>query len=74
MIIPILSALVLGGGGLVTVLVHFIVLCLILAIIYWVVTIIPWPAPIAQFIYIVFYIICAIILIYFLLGLTGTSL
>ncbi len=70
--LALITAIALGGSGLIGILINFIILCLILAIIYWIVTIIPWPAPIAQFVMIAFYIIAAIVLIYFLLGLTGT--
>lgn len=68
------SAIVIGGAsGLVGLLVHLLILCLILGLIWWVLTMIPLPAPFGQVVRVVFCVVCVIILIYFLLGIAGCT-
>lgn len=52
-------------------LIHLLIIMLIIGVVWWVITMIPLPPPMGQIVRVVFGVICAIIIIYFLLGLTG---
>ena len=53
-------------------LVSILVACIIFGLIYWILTVIPLPAPFAQIIRVVLIVIFCIWIIYILLGLTGS--
>jgi hypothetical protein len=55
-------------------LISLLVFCLIAGLIWWVITLIPLPAPFAQVARIVFAVICVIWAVYFLLGLPHAGL
>lgn len=52
-------------------LIQFLVLLIVFALIWWILTQIPLPPPIAKIAQVIVVVIFAIILIYMLLGLTG---
>lgn len=53
----------------ITLLIYVLVLLIIMGLAYWVLQMIPLPPPIRQIALVVFAVICAIVLIYLLLGL-----
>ena len=55
-------------------LVSILVACIIFGLIYWIITVIPLPAPFATIARVVCAVFFAVWLIYELLGLTGTGL
>lgn len=54
-----------------TLLVNLLIILIVLGLFWWVLTMIPLPAPIARVAQIIFVVIAAIVLIYFLLGLVN---
>lgn len=68
-----LAYVIAGTGGLVGLLIHILILLLVFALIWWVLTLIPLPPPIAQIVRVIFAVICVIILIVFLLGIAGCA-
>jgi hypothetical protein len=61
------------GGIMLSVLVTLLILLLIFALIWWVITLIPLPPPMLQWVRVVIAIIFVIVLIYFLLPLAGAG-
>ncbi len=71
-IIPFLAAVSMDGGGLIGLLVHVLIVALVFGAIYYILTLIPLPAPFGQIVRIILGVIALIYVIYLLLGLTGT--
>jgi hypothetical protein len=55
-------------------LITLIVFLLIASLLWWILSLIPLPAPIKQVATVIFVVICCLVLIYFLLGLTHTGI
>jgi hypothetical protein len=55
-------------------LISLLVFCIVAGLFWWIITMIPLPAPFAQIVRVVFVVICVLILIFeFLLPLVGTA-
>jgi hypothetical protein len=54
-------------------LVSILVVCIVFALVWWILSVIPLPQPIAQIVRVVCVVIMCIWLIYVLLGLTGAA-
>lgn len=54
-------------------LVQLLIFAIIAGLIYWVLTVLPLPAPFGRIVQVVFLVICVIILLYMLLPLLGVS-
>lgn len=61
-------------GGLIAVFVKILLLCIIAAVIWYVLTLLPLPAPFGQIIRIIFLLIVVLILLAILLPLLGVAL
>lgn len=55
-------------------LIYLLVIILVMGLCYWVLTQIPLPDPIGRIANVIFVVICAIVLIVFLLQLAGTGM
>jgi hypothetical protein len=62
------------AGGLLSLLVKILILAIILGLLWYIITLIPLPAPFGQLVRVVFIVICVVILICILLPLAGISL
>jgi hypothetical protein len=54
-------------------LIYLLILCIVFGLVWWVLSLIPLPPPVKQIVTVVFAVICAIVLIYMLLGLVGPA-
>lgn len=54
-------------------LVTLLILLIVMGLAWWVLTMIPLPEPIKNIATVIFVVICAVVLIYFLLGLVGSA-
>lgn len=54
-------------------LIYLVIVCIVLGLLWWILNMIPLPPPVKQIATVVFVVICAIILIYMLMGLVGTA-
>ena len=57
----------------ISLLVYVLVMCIVFGLIWWILSVIPLPAPFGQVARVVVVVIFCIILIYMLLGLAGTG-
>ena len=53
-------------------LINLLIIAIVLGLAWWIITLIPLPEPIGQIVRVVFVVIAAIVLIWFLLGLAGS--
>lgn len=53
-------------------LIYLVIVLIIMSLGWWILTMVPLPPPIKQIATVIFVVICAIILVYMLLGLVGT--
>lgn len=54
-------------------LIYFLVLCIVLGLVWWIITQLPLPEPFGRIARVVFIVVAVILLIYLLLGLVGTA-
>ena len=52
-------------------LVYLLIVAIVMSLGWWILSMIPLPPPVKQIVTVIFVVVCAIILIYLLLGLTG---
>ena len=72
--LPILSDFIVAhgdGGDLLSLLVELVIFCIVLGLLWWIISLIPLPPPAKQIVTVVFVVIVALIAIGVLLGFTG---